>query len=76
MSLPTLSERPIGMWPPLDFPARCPRNPVDWHAVASLVSAEFPFRMQRDNPNPESTKGSKQHSGFKSAADAVQYVKW
>ena len=56
--------------------ARHPRNPLVWEPIAAKVPKEFPFGMQRDNAKPGATEGSKEFSGFKSAADAVAFHQW
>ncbi len=62
----------------MQLDARYPRNPLTWAPVLECVTeaGEFPFLMQRDNPRPGATLGSKQFSGFKSVADVVAYHRW
>ena len=57
-------------------PARFPRNPVEWLPTADKLPPGLRFVMQRDNPNPRAKDGSKEFSGFTSAADAVAYARW
>ncbi len=55
---------------------RYPANSVDWAPTAKGVLADFPFGMQRDNTNPHACSGSKEFSGFKTAANAIEYLRW